>query len=68
MARDGDRMNSPQSEHPSADQLQAFVLGTLSLDKVAAVEEHVSECAACQQVLEQFPVTEHPFVRQWARA
>ena len=21
-----------------------------------------------QQVLEQFPVTEHPFVRQWARA
>ena len=61
-------MNSPPIEHPSAEQLQAFVFGTLSLAEVTAVEEHLTDCSKCQHSVEQVPVTDDPFVRQLAQA
>ncbi len=61
-------MTSPQAEHPSAEQLHAFVLGTLSLSEVTAIEEHLADCFECQHSLEQAAITDDPFVRQLAQA
>lgn len=54
-----------------ADGLAAWSEGTLSSDRAAAVESHLSECARCQQMLAMFartspePVVPEPLWRRW---
>jgi serine/threonine protein kinase len=39
---------------PSESDLQAFAVGNLPAPALARIEEHLAECEACQQVLQQF--------------
>src|SRR5262245_53812134 len=42
-------MRSAAELHPSPEDLQAFVLGTLADDAGSAVEEHLANCHGCQE-------------------
>lgn len=59
-------MTDPLTEHPTVQKLQAFVLGTLSLDEVTAIEEHLRGCLECRNSLEQIDVTKDPALPQLA--
>jgi hypothetical protein len=43
------------SEHPSAEQLNAFALGQLDDGSSAKVERHVADCQVCGKMLETSP-------------
>jgi tRNA A-37 threonylcarbamoyl transferase component Bud32 len=42
-------------QHPTVVELEAFALGRLDNPVAEAVEEHVADCSACQQVIDQAP-------------
>src|SRR5262245_33051974 len=48
-------MSDPPSPHPRPDALQAYGLGKLPPSDAVEVEEHVSACETCRQVLETTP-------------
>ncbi len=39
------------NEHPTLRELEAYVVGALTFDRVDAIEEHVVACAACAEAL-----------------
>src|SRR5687767_4815235 len=53
-------MKQVSLDHPSAEQLAAFGLGRLNESESATIEEHLSACETCCQVVDE--VTPDSFI------
>jgi serine/threonine protein kinase len=53
--KEGQPMNDPMKEHPQPEQLAGFVHHSLDDGEWTAVEQHVSSCDTCRQILESLP-------------
>lgn len=48
-------MVDQHTQHPTAEQLRAFILGKLAADEHDRVEEHVGDCDSCCGALQSIP-------------
>ena len=63
--------NEPMGEHVDGETLAAWTEGQVRADEAARIEQHLSDCARCQQMLASFartsppPIVSEPIWRRW---
>src|SRR6266446_6576730 len=53
-------MNELHLDHPSPEELTAFVVSELAADHAAAVGAHIAQCPHCREVLDQLSGAQLP--------
>jgi serine/threonine protein kinase len=52
----------PPTPCPSRDELGAFLVGSLAVDRIEGLAEHLAQCAACTAELQSLPLDGDPWV------